>query len=59
VTECTPAYRASVRDFIEINVARSIAKERIERGMIEALERYEESDGDIDLSMGASGACSV
>jgi DNA-directed RNA polymerase III subunit RPC1 len=48
-----------VRDFIETNVARNIAKERKERGMIEALERYEELDGDIDLSMGASGMCSA
>lgn len=56
-TECTTAYLDTVRDFISENVVDKLAKERTSRGMFDALQRGDEWDEDIDLSMGASGLC--
>jgi DNA-directed RNA polymerase III subunit RPC1 len=53
--ECNAAYLTTVRDFVLKHVAEKVAKERRDRGMFDALERYMEFDEDTDLSMGASG----
>lgn len=54
-SECTPAYRGLIHDFIKENVAVALANLRKYHGMFDALERYEEWDEEIDLSLGASG----
>jgi DNA-directed RNA polymerase III subunit RPC1 len=56
VTECSPVYRTSVRDFVAEHVAQKMVDERKERGMFDALEREADWDEDTDLSLGASGA---
>ena len=58
-SECTPAYLASIRDFIQTRVVRWQAEIRSSRGMFDALERDEEWDEYTDLSMGASGSCFI
>jgi DNA-directed RNA polymerase III subunit RPC1 len=57
-SECNAAYLATVRDHILKNVAEKVAKERRNRGMFDALERYAELDDDFDLTQGASGISS-
>jgi DNA-directed RNA polymerase III subunit RPC1 len=53
--ECTPAYLDTVRTFISKNIVHKMARERVCRGMFDALERGDEWDEDMDFSMGASG----
>ena len=55
VAECTPAYIAAVRAFLNDHVTHRLAAARKSRGMFEALERSDEWDEDTDLSMGATG----
>ncbi|KAH9179794.1 beta and beta-prime subunits of DNA dependent RNA-polymerase [Lactarius sanguifluus] len=56
VAECTPAYIAAVRTFLNDHVTHRLATVRKSRGMFEALERSDEWDEDTDLSMGATAA---
>ncbi|KAH9049136.1 beta and beta-prime subunits of DNA dependent RNA-polymerase [Lactarius hengduanensis] len=56
VAECTPAYIAAVRAFLNDHVTHRLATVRKSRGMFEALERSDEWDEDTDLSMGATAA---
>ncbi|EIN10167.1 beta and beta-prime subunits of DNA dependent RNA-polymerase [Punctularia strigosozonata HHB-11173 SS5] len=53
VSECTAAYRATVRGFVTEHIAHRLAEVRRSRGMFDALEREDEWDSDTDLSMGA------
>jgi DNA-directed RNA polymerase III subunit RPC1 len=53
--ECTPAYLDTIRTFISKNIVYKMAEERTRRGMFDALERGDEWDDNMDLSMGASG----
>ena len=59
VSECTTTYMDSIRDFIEEKVAKRLAILRERRGMYEAMERIDEWDEEMDLSMGASGRHSL
>ncbi|TRM68642.1 hypothetical protein BD626DRAFT_395166 [Schizophyllum amplum] len=54
VSECTTTYMDSIRDFISEKVAKRLAVLRDSHGMYDAMERMEEWDEDMDLSMGAS-----
>lgn len=54
LSECTPAYRATLRGFVTEHIAHRLAEVRRSRGMFDALERQEEWDDDTDLNMGAS-----
>ncbi|KDQ65120.1 hypothetical protein JAAARDRAFT_28779 [Jaapia argillacea MUCL 33604] len=56
VSECTAAFRATVRGFVTEHVALKVAEIRKGRGMFDALEREPEWDADTDLSLGASAA---
>lgn len=56
VAECTPAYIAAVRTFLNDHVTHHLATVRKSRGMFEALERSDEWDEDTDLSMGATAS---
>ncbi|KAL1672708.1 hypothetical protein EV122DRAFT_271324 [Schizophyllum commune] len=56
VSECTTTYMDSIRDFIEEKVAKRLAILRERRGMYDAMERIDEWDEEMDLSMGASDA---
>ena len=54
-TECTAAYLATIRGFINEHIAQRLGEIRKSQNMFEALEREDEWDADTDLSMGASG----
>lgn len=55
ISECAPAYVASVRAFLHDKVADRMQRLRKQHGMFEAAERQEEWDELTDLTMGASG----
>ncbi|OBZ75051.1 DNA-directed RNA polymerase III subunit rpc1 [Grifola frondosa] len=54
--ECTAAYVATIRTFIEEYAVRRLAEARRNRGMFDAVECDGEWDAETDLSMGASDA---
>ncbi|KAF8550261.1 beta and beta-prime subunits of DNA dependent RNA-polymerase [Imleria badia] len=54
--ECTPAYIATIRNFIADGIVSHLAKIRKTHGMFEALHRNDEWDADTDLSLGATRA---
>ncbi|KAF8164924.1 hypothetical protein B0H34DRAFT_786681 [Crassisporium funariophilum] len=55
-SECPQDYLNSVREYVRENVANKMAEVRTHRGMFDALEREDEWDENVDLSMGASDA---
>ncbi|KAJ3736053.1 hypothetical protein DFJ43DRAFT_1053181 [Lentinula guzmanii] len=59
ITECTPTYVDSLRNFLIDNVVTKLAQARTDQGMYEALERSSEWDEETDLSFGASEAAKV
>lgn len=54
MSECTPSYIETIREFVTENIAGRLANMRQIRGMFDALEREEEWDAETDLSLGAS-----
>ncbi|EAU80581.1 DNA-directed RNA polymerase III largest subunit [Coprinopsis cinerea okayama7 len=54
---CLPAYCDAVRDFIVKKVASRVASVRAKHDMFDALEKPEEWDEEMDLTLGASEAC--
>ncbi|OCH86035.1 beta and beta-prime subunits of DNA dependent RNA-polymerase [Obba rivulosa] len=56
ISECTPAYLATVRGFISEHIVDRLAEVRRQHGMYDALEREAEWDEETDLSLGASDA---
>jgi len=57
VSECTPSYVSTIRDFVSKHVVGKLAHLRRSRGMYDAMEREAEWDAETDLSMEASSRC--